>query len=178
MPLPTLPMNYPNHQSSILCMATALLIGLSEVCFAQSYGPIELITPTEKSELWLNPGLASYHFDQNTNFNSLNYGIGAEYQFSSVASITAGTFRNSYYHPSTYIGAYWQPIAIGPVRIGAVAGIFNGYANTNNGGWFPAAMPAFSIEGDIVGLNLMVIPTIPGRVAGSLSFQLKFKVLD
>lgn len=160
----------------IFCTGVLVLFGGSS--WAASYGPVDVIDPVEKSELWLNPGLYSYHFDQNKNFNSVNYGVGAEYRFSSVASVTVGNYRNSYYHASTYIGAYWQPIAVGPVNIGVVAGVFNGYANTNNGGWFPAVLPAFTIEGDLLGVNLIYIPTIPNRVSGSLSLQLKLKVLD
>jgi hypothetical protein len=120
----------------------------------------------------------SYHFDRNKDFNSFNYGFGAEYQFSSVASLTAGTYRNSHYHQSNYIGAYWRPIAIGPIHLGVVAGGFNGYTNTNNGGWFPAVLPSLSLEGDLLGLNLLLIPTIPNRVAGSLSLQIKIKVFE
>lgn len=165
-----------NHLACTIFACT--LIPLSSHCLGDSYGPIELITPTQKSELWLNPGFYSYHFDENKSFNSINYGFGAEYQFSSVASVTIGTYRNSYYHQSQYVGMYWQPIAIGPIKMGLVAGGFNGYSNTNNGGWFPAALPAFSIEGQHVGLNLLFIPTIPNRVSGSLSLQLKIKVLD
>jgi hypothetical protein len=136
------------------------------------------VETVSKNELWLNPGLISYHFDQNKDFNSLNYGFGAEYKFSSVSSITAGTYRNSYYRQSNYIGAYWQPIDIGPIQIGVVAGGFNGYPNTNNGGWFPAVLPALSVEGKLLGFNLIVIPTIPNRVSGSLSLQFKIKVFE
>jgi hypothetical protein len=155
-----------------------LMLCVSNVCIADSYGPIDVISPIKKNELWINPGLVSYHFDQSKNFNAVNYGGGFEYKFSSVASLTAGTFYNSNYQQSNYIGAYWQPIAIGPVNIGLVAGGFNGYSSNNNGGWFPAALPAFTIEGKWVGLNLVVIPTIGDRVSGSLSFQFKLKVFD
>jgi hypothetical protein len=123
-------------------------------------------------------GPLSYHFNQSKNFNAVNYGFGGEYKFSSVASLTAGTFRNSHYEQSNYIGAYWQPISIGMVNIGIVVGGFNGYSSNNNGGWFPAVLPAFTIEGRWVGVNLMVIPTIGDHVSGSLSFQLKFKVFE
>jgi hypothetical protein len=162
----------------LILVSSCLLLAFTKNCIADSFGPIELITPVEKSELWLNPGLLSYHFDQSKNFNAVNYGVGAEYKFSSVASLTVGTFRNSNYHQSNYIGAYWQPIAIGPINIGVVAGSFNGYSSNNNGGWFPAVLPAFTVEGKWVGLNLIVIPTIGDRVSGSLSFQLKFKAFD
>ncbi|MBU3621806.1 hypothetical protein [Polynucleobacter sp. CS-Odin-A6] len=156
----------------------SFFIGANQSYSADSYGPIDVITPSSKSAVWINPGLLSYHFDQSQNFNAVNYGFGGEYQFSSVASITAGAFRNSHYHQSNYIGIYWQPIAIGPVKVGIVAGGFNGYSSNNNGGWFPAVLPAFTIEGDWVGLNLLVIPTIGDHVSGSLSFQVKFKVFE
>lgn len=155
-----------------------LLFLLNSYCYANTYGPIDVVEITSKNELWLNPGLLSYHFDQSKNFNSINYGFGAEYKFSNVTSLTAGTYRNSYYRQSNYIGGYWQPLAIGLVHIGVVAGGFNGYSNTNNGGWFPAVLPALSVEGDLIGLNLLVIPTIPNRVSGSLSLQLKIKVFE
>ena len=161
---------------AVLLAVSYLLVLFSPSGFADSFGPIDVVTPVEKSELWINPGLLSYHFDQSKDFNAVNYGIGGEYQFSSVASLTAGTFRNSNYRQSNYIGAYWQPIAIGPVKIGMVAGGFNGYLSNNNGGWFPAVLPAFTVEGRWIGLNLILIPTIGDRVSGSLSFQLKFKV--
>lgn len=158
--------------------SSCVLMILNGSCDANSYGPINVIAPIEKSELWLNPGLMSYHFDQGRDFNAGNYGFGGEYKFSSVASLTLGTYRNSHYHHSNYIGAYWQPISIGPVNIGLVAGGFSGYSSTNNGGWFPAVLPALSLEGDWIGLNLIMIPTVSNRVAGSFSFQIKFKVSD
>lgn len=157
---------------------SALLLGSGDWARCQSYGPFELIPTIAKSELWLNPGLYSYHFDRGRDFNSANYGLGAEYKFSSVASITIGTYRNSYYDQSNYIGAYWQPIAVGPIHLGFVAGGFNGYSNTHAGGWFPAILPAITWEGQLVGFNLLVIPTISSRIAGSLSLQLKIKAYE
>ena len=171
-------MSHTKLTDYIIALIASVGVLFSAQCQSESYGPLELIVPIEKNELWLNPGLYSYHFDQNKDFNSINYGFGAEYKFSSVASVTAGTYRNSYYHSSNYIGAYWQPIAIGSIAVGVVAGGFNGYSNTNNGGWFPAVLPALTIESKFVGLNILVIPTIPSHVSGSLSLQLKFKVFD
>ena len=162
----------------VLLVLPSFLLNFSGKGLADSFGPIDVIAPVAKNELWLNPGLLSYHFDEGKNFNAVNYGFGGEYKFSSVASVTAGTFRNSNYRQSNYVGLYWQPIAIGPVHIGVVAGGFNGYSSNNNGGWFPAMLPALTLEGKSVGLNVILIPTIGDRVSGSLSFQLKFKVFE
>jgi hypothetical protein len=155
-----------------------VFLSISGISLANSYGPIEVVEPSAKSELWINPGLISYHFDQNKDFNAVNYGIGVEYKFSSTTSLTAGQYHNSYHNLTHYIGAFWQPIKVGPVQMGFVVGGFNGYTNTNNGGWFPAVMPALSVEGQSVGLNILIIPSIQNHIAGSVAFQVKFKVFD
>lgn len=131
-----------------------------------------------RNQLWINPGMASYHFQTEKGYNNDNWGFGAEYRFANVASLTAGRFYNSDRAYSNYAGVYWQPIGIGPFNIGLVAGGFNGYPQTNNGGWFAAAMPAITYEGKWVGGNLFIIPTIGDRVHGALSLQLKLKVFD
>jgi hypothetical protein len=134
--------------------------------------------PEWRNELWLNAGMYSYHYDKSQNFNNNNIGIGAEYRFSTVASLTVGGFKNSDSSHSNYAGIYWQPIAVGPVNIGIVGGGFNGYSSTNNGGWFPAIFPAATIEGKWVGANLFFIPTVGDRVHGAISLQLKLKIID
>lgn len=146
--------------------------------FSQSQGLLELVEPESRSELWLNAGMYSYHYDKSQNFNDNNIGFGAEYRFSNVASITAGGFKNSNSAHSNYVGIYWQPIAIGPFNLGIVGGGFNGYPSANNGGWFPAAFPALTIEGKWLGANMFFIPTIGDRVHGAISFQLKLKVIN
>lgn len=129
-----------------------------------------------RNQLWINPGMVSYHFDPG--YNNSNWGYGAEYRFANVASLTAGRFYNSDRAYSNYAGVYWQPIGIGPFNFGLVAGGFNGYPQTNNGGWFAAALPAITYEGKWVGGNLFIIPTIGDRVHGALSLQLKLKIWD
>jgi hypothetical protein len=155
-----------------------LFISTFKSAFGSDDDVVKIIEPSSRSALWLNPGLYSYHFDRNRDFNAYNVGLGAEYQISTVTSITAGFYRNSYYQNSSYVGAYWQPIGVGPMKLGVVTGMFNGYSNTNNGGWFPAVLPALSVEGDLFGCNLLFIPTVPNRVAGSISLQFKMKVMD
>jgi len=139
---------------------------------------IQIIQPESKSQVWVNPGMVSYHLQTNQNLNGDNWGAGVEYRFNTVASLTAGRFYNSDRAHSNYAGMYYQPIAIGPIKIGAVIGGFNGYSSTNNGGWFPALLPALTWEGDWVGANVFVIPTVGDRVHGAISLQLKLKVWE
>lgn len=128
------------------------------------------------SEVWLNGGFYSEHFDRDKGLNNNNYGVGAEYRFSTVASATAGRFYNSDREYSNYVGVYYQPVYVGPVRLGVVAGGFNGYPKMRHGDWFLAAIPVASIEYKQVGLNLAIIPSYKDRLYGALSFQLKIKV--
>ena len=157
--------------------ALALLLLGSTLANAQEKR-FSLIEPEKRSQVWINPGFASYHFDQSKNLNNGNWGAGAEYRFSTVASATIGRYYNSNREYSNYAGIYYQPIAIGPIKLGAVVGGFNGYPQTNNGGWFAAALPALTWEGDRVGANVFVIPTVADKVNGAISVQLKLKVFD
>jgi len=151
----------------------ALLALTSTAAMADTF---ETIESKPLNEVWLNGGFFSYHFQRDKGLNDSNGGIGAEYRFSTVASVTAGRFYNSDRYYSNYVGVYYQPWQIGPVRIGAVAGAFNGYPKERNGGWFPAVIPALSVEYERVGLNLGIVPSYKDRLYGALSFQLKLKV--
>lgn len=167
----------PEHcRTCLLAALTLFVCGFGSAALAE-----DLITWIEAKpigELWLNPGLHSYHFNRQQNYNEDNYGIGAEYRFSTVSSATAGRFYNSDRYYSNYAGLYYQPFAIGPVRIGAVVGGFNGYPKMHDGGWFLAAIPMLSYEYGRIGLNVAVIPSYKDRLHGALGFQLKLKVLD
>jgi hypothetical protein len=141
----------------------------------------DLVTSIEHKpigELWLNPGFLSYHFERDEGFNNSNYGFGAEYRFSTVASATVGRFYNSDRDWSNYFGVYFQPWAVGPVRLGAVIGGFDGYPNMRDGGWFAAVIPMASYEYGPVGLNVAIVPKYKDRLHGAIAFQLKLKVLD
>jgi hypothetical protein len=155
-----------------------LLILCSKATASPSNDFVQIVDPQAKSQLWINPGMVSYHFQQDKNFNNGNWGAGLEYRFNTVASLTVGRFYNSDRAYSNYAGVYYQPLAIGPIKVGAVFGAFHGYPTTNNGGWFAAALPALTWEGDTVGANVFVIPTIVDRVHGAISLQLKLKVFE
>jgi hypothetical protein len=158
-----------------LIMALSNLLAFSAIA-DDSSSWIHVVEPEPKSELWINPGMYSYHFQKDQNLNNNNWGVGLEYRFNSVASATVGNFKNSDNGHSSYVGVYYQPIAIGPIKLGVVAGGFNGYQSTNNGGWFPAVLPAITVEEGRFGANVFFIPTVGDRVHGAISLQLKVKI--
>ena len=151
----------------------ALLACLSGAALA---GDFETMESQPLNEVWINPGFYTWHFQRDKDLNGSNGGLGAEWRFSTVASVTAGRFYNSDRAYSNYLGVYYQPWKLGPVRLGAVVGGFNGYPKMRDGGWFPAAIPTLSYEYERVGANVAIIPTYKDRLYGGISVQLKFKI--
>ncbi|XLZ71378.1 hypothetical protein ABT364_05255 [Massilia sp. SR12] len=151
----------------------AVSAALSFPALADTFATIE---NKPLSELWVNPGFYSYHFQRDKGLDNTNPGIGAEYRFSTVAAVTAGRFHNSDRQMSNYAGIYYQPWSVGPLRLGAVVGAFDGYPKMRNGGWFLAAIPVVSMEYQRVGVNFAIVPTYKERLHGAFSVQLKFKL--
>jgi hypothetical protein len=144
--------------------------------FAASFARAGTIEAQPINELWINPGFATLHFQSDKDLNGNNRGLGGEYRFSTVASVTAGRFYNSDRMWSNYVGVYYQPWRVGPFRLGAVLGAFDGYPKMRDGGWFPAVIPAVSYEYERVGVNIGIIPTYKDRLYGGISFQAKLKL--
>lgn len=151
-------------------------IGLVLVAFASEAETFSLIESKPISELWINPGTYSYHFQRNRGLNNNNFGLGGEYRYSTVSSLTLGVFENSDRQTSHVAGWYWQPVGFGPARLGAVFGAMDGYPKMRNGGWFVAAIPTASIEYRNIGANIMFVPAYKGRLYGAISLQLKLKM--
>ena len=131
-------------------------------------------------QVWLNPGALSYHFDRDKDLRGMNTGVGAELMLAEDHVLAAGTFINSGRKRSHY-GAYvWRPLhwqsADVKAHVGVAVGGFDGYPNYHRGGWFPAALPMFAIEGDRIGVNVFFVPTIANRTNGAISFQFKLRV--
>ena len=60
-----------------------LLIGaisISGASYADDSDLVQIIKPETKSQLWINPGMVSYHFQRDKNFNNGNWGAGLEYR--------------------------------------------------------------------------------------------------
>ena len=150
--------------SSTLLLITAL-VGTTVYAGPDPY--FQMVEAKPLNEVWLNAGFYSYHFQRDKGLNDSNPGLGAEYRFSTVSSLTAGRFYNSERRYSNYLGIYYQPFTIGPVRLGAVIGGFNGYPKAFNGGWFLAAIPAASFEYRRVGVNLTIVPSYKDRLYGA-----------
>jgi len=158
------------------CALAVLLAIISLPTSAGTLPPFELVEAKPADQLWLNAGFLSYHFQTDKGLNNTNLGLGGEYRYSTVYSVTAGQFNNSDSQTSHYASFYWQPLAWGRLRLGAVIGGFDGYPKMQNGGWFVAAIPVASLEYGSIGANLAVVPAYKDRLYGAFSLQLKIQL--
>ena len=168
-------MTHATRRNTLLATVLALS---SLPALAESSGGFSLLDATPVSQTWLNAGFYSYHFQRDKGLDDRNPGLGIEQRLSTVTSLTAGRFYNSDRRYSNYAGVYYQPIALGPVRFGAVIGGFNGYPKMRNGSWFLAAIPVATIEYQSFGVNVAFVPSYRDRLYGAVTLQLKLKVLD
>ena len=134
--------------------------------------------PPFRRQLWVDTGFATYHSQGGLDLNGRNPGVGLEYRFSESSALTAGRFFNSDHQHSHYAGMFYQPWTFHGVKLGVVAGGFDGYPKMRNGAWFLAAIPTASFEYQRVGVNLALVPTWKNRLHGGISVQLKFKVFE
>jgi len=137
--------------------------------------PLACAAQAPLSQVWINPGFYSLHFDRHADLEDVNPGLGVEWPLNDSWSLTGGIFRNSNRERSHYVGAYWMPLEFWGVRFGAAMGAFDGYPNYRDGGWFPAVIPTAAIEGRHWGLNVAILPELKDRLYGAITFQLKFR---
>ena len=131
-------------------------------------------------QVWLNPGIYSYHFNRDSGYRDNNIGIGTEVLLTDDHALMAGSFINSDRQRSRY-GLYeWRPLhwQISGVKLsaGIAVGAFDGYPKYQNGGWFAAALPLLAVEWERLGVNLAFIPNIPNRMSGAVAIQVKLRV--
>jgi hypothetical protein len=130
-----------------------------------------------KTQVWLNAGFLSYHFDRNKDYREDNWGLGAEAVFRPDHVAVIGTYLNSDYHRSRYIGYQWRPLHWQPwgldVHGGITVSVVDGYPSMVDKGWFIAPTPVLAVEGKRFGANFVLIPNKHG---GAIAMQLKMKV--
>ena len=153
------------------CLACLICIGMTGLSSPA-------LAEFDAKRLWVNAGFYSAHFDTDQGLRNANPGLGFEYRIDETWSATAGRFINSNHANSSYVGAYYQPWTFAGVKLGVVAGAFNGYPKAFNGGWFPAVLPVATLESGNFGLNVALVPPMKDRLYGAVSFQLKFRFQD
>ena len=131
-------------------------------------------------QVWLNPGIFSYHFDRTKDLREDNVGFGAEVVLHDDHSLLAGSIINSDRRRSRYGAYHWRPLhwRIAGLRVsaGLAVGVFDGYPRYRDGGRFVAPLPLLALEGDRMGANIAIIPTLGNRLNGAVAIQFKLKI--
>lgn len=148
--------------------------------FAAAVQP-EAVAAELSPQVWLNPGMYSQHFKRDSGYRANNSGIGVEVLVTDDHALMAGSFINSDRRRSRY-GLYewhplhWQVAAGLRLSAGLAAGIFDGYPRYRDGAAFAAALPLLALEGERLGVNLALVPTIRNRLSGAVALQVKLRV--
>jgi hypothetical protein len=132
-------------------------------------------TAASAADIWGSVNLASIHAATDQHYNQRNWGAGIELHTSPSTLAMAGAYRNSVNRESAYALAGWTPLDLAGAKIGAVAGLVTGYPAINNGHIAPAIAGLIRIEGERIGLNLILIPPLPQKSPLTLGLQAKFK---
>lgn len=162
----------PFTARSLLLALALLLAGFAASAARADEAPAPA---AEQSEIWINVGGFSRHFNRDRDFNEKNFGFGIEWRRSPELAVMAGVYDNSLGRSSQYAAVNWQPWQIGPVKLGAAIGLLNGYPAIERGGTFFAALPMASIEGRRFGINLGLIPSMK-NVDGAVLLQFKLRI--
>lgn len=127
------------------------------------------------ADTWIDFSVSSYHFDRSVDHQERNWGIGLEQSITKEVNFVIGSYNNSEYLRSHYIGISYLPLQYNGVKLGFVAGMVDGYPNLQNGHYGPLAAPLLSYEYGKVGFNIIVIPPVD-KTIGVIGMQIKFKV--
>jgi hypothetical protein len=160
--------------ASCFLVSLVSVAGLAEPAHAEEFFG-EPLQPKAQAHFWKNFGGASHHFKNPERFNQDNAGFGIEYTLDRDRSLVIGEYLNSVNLPTRYFGGAWAPLHYGPIKLGVVAGLADGYPIMNGGGFFPMVLPLVAVEAGRVGVNFTVIPSIAGKGSGCVAMQLKFR---
>lgn len=106
--------------------------------------------------LWVTTGLRSWHRDESQlHYRQNNVGIGLALEMPHDLSLVAGTYVDSDNRRSNYGAVMYQPLHLGGVHFGALAGVVSGYVPHRLS---DAVLPMASYEYKWAGINLFWYP--------------------
>lgn len=168
---------YPGSYKRRLACSGALLLALAGLTASAraEFFPEASLQSSNRGQFWVNLGGMSQHFENASRFNQQNFGFGIEYQVDPRRYLVLGGYHNSVRKETRYVGGAWMPLAVGPVKLGVIAGVADGYPKMRNGGFFPIALPVVSVETKHVGANFVIMPSVADKVSGCVALQLKYR---
>lgn len=105
-------------------------------------------------------------------YNGDTPGIGLLCPIANNTRLAVGTYHNSVRAQSNYAAAVWQPLQLGPVRVGAMTGVVTGYRRDIT----PMAALAITVPVRSIELHLVAVPAVSNAspATAALSFSLQF----
>jgi hypothetical protein len=121
-----------------------------------------------EGDTWGVLTLASRHADREKPYNERNFGAGLEYEHTDDYRTILGTYRNSFYRRSVYVGGTYKVFA--SERGWWMGGTWLMVSGYETGKFSPIAFPAAGYEGRSFGINFgPILPAVVG-------LQVKFKI--
>jgi hypothetical protein len=143
--------------ANIIRLAVLFLLVVGSVC---------------KADTWLGVGGGTVHFCHNCGYNNFNPGLGLQHDVGTDLRLIGGVYYNSYYRASVYGGVAYQPLKHGPFRFGIMGGVVSNYEDLK----IPVmALPALSIEGTRIGVDILGFPNVGSRT-GLITANFKYKL--
>jgi hypothetical protein len=125
-----------------------------------------------QADTWLSVGGGSVHLCHACGYNNFNPGLGIQQKVNTDLRLLGGVYYNSYHKTTVYAGAGYQPWQYGAVRFGVIGGFVTNYDHLQ----VPVmVLPALSIEGARVGIDILGFPNVGSRT-GLITANLKFKL--
>lgn len=139
-----------------------------------------LVCPAAKAQeaqaapdVWVNLGGVSWH--DRGHYNGSNPGAGLELRTSDTWGYAAGFYRNSDRHISRYAFVDVTPLNVGPVYLGGIAGLVNGYS-AHRGHALPMVLPTAELRLSRVAVQAAFVPhTEHYKNANTVALTLKVR---
>lgn len=131
------------------------------------------------NDVWVSMMVRAYHSNREADFNENTLGVGVEWHPTDVGDVrwVAGAYHNSNRRASIYAGGVYMPLRFGNLRVGLMGGTISGYQKYDYR-FGPMAAGVVSYETKRTGINLVIVPPIPGDKTPTWTYglQLKMKV--
>lgn len=117
--------------------------------------------------------IAAYHASPDYRGDTPGMGVMCQTAFDTL--VGAGIFQNSEGKVSTYAAVGWQPLQVGPARLGGYAGAIDGYTHNQGKRFvFAAGLASVPLSNNVI-LHTAIIPPVKGVSPTTLGFSITVK---
>ena len=121
--------------------------------------------------------LTSYHFDDSSDFENDNHGIGVTHYYKDRWGISVGGYNNSYDDTSLYLGlVYTNDLCSSDTltcAVGAIGGVVTGYENNIDraGDVWPIVLPEFKLGYEQYFIKSRFFPDLGSNASAAITLS-------